>query len=214
MEKDIPITGTNSSPSDLESHSKPTTIASNNIGHLDRKLKSRHIQFLALSGAIGTGLFVGSGQVLSLAGPLSASLAYIFTGFNLFCVINSLGEMATYLPIPGAVPVYASRFVDPALGFALGWNYWYQLAIGVPIETTVSAIVIGFWPNGISNAVWITVLTVPMVLVNCLPVNFYGEAEFVFGAIKLLTVVGLILLMLVIDLGGAPSGNRIGFRYW
>lgn len=61
-------------------------------------------------------------QVISLAGPLSAFLAYGITGFNLFCVINSLGEMATYLPLPGAVPVYAARFVDPALGFVLGWN--------------------------------------------------------------------------------------------
>ena len=102
-----------------------------NVGTLQRRLKSRHIQFLALSGAIGTGLFVGSGQVLSLAGPLSAFLAYAITGFNLYCVINSLGEMTTYLPVPGAVPVFAARFVDPALGFVLGWNYWYQLAIGV-----------------------------------------------------------------------------------
>ncbi|KXS98680.1 hypothetical protein AC578_1262 [Pseudocercospora eumusae] len=78
---------------------------SKNVGTLERKLKSRHIQFLALFGAIGTSLFVRSGQVLSLAGPLSTFLAYAITGFNLFCVINSLGEMATCLPIPGAVPV-------------------------------------------------------------------------------------------------------------
>lgn len=122
--------------------------------------------------------------------------------------------MATYLPFPGAVPIFASRFVDPALGFVLSWNYWYQLAIGVPIETTVSAIIIDFWPNTIPTAVWIVVLTVPMIAVNCVPVNFYGEAEFVFGAIKLTTIIGLILLMLIIDLGGAPSGDRIGFRYW
>lgn len=112
------------------------------VGHLDRKLESR--KFLALSGAIGTGLFVGSGQVLSLAGPLSALIAYAVTGFNLYCVINSLGEMATYMPFPGAVPIFASRFVDPALGFVLSWNYCYQLAIGVPIETTVSATIIDF----------------------------------------------------------------------
>src|SRR5689334_11859381 len=93
-----------------------------NVGTLERRLKSRHVQFLALSGAIGTGLFVGSGQALSLAGPLSTFLAYLITGFNLYAVINSLGEMATYLPLPGAVPVYAARFVDPALGFTLGWN--------------------------------------------------------------------------------------------
>lgn len=94
------------------------------LGTLDRKLKARHVQFLALSGAIGTGLFVGSGQVLSLAGPLSAFISYAVTGFNLYCVINSLGEMAAWLPIPGAVPIFAARYVDPALGFTLGWNYW------------------------------------------------------------------------------------------
>lgn len=66
-----------------------------NVGTLQRKLKSRHVQFLALSGAIGTGLFVGTGQVISLAGPLSAVLAYFITGFNLYAVINSMGEMAT-----------------------------------------------------------------------------------------------------------------------
>lgn len=93
--------------------------------------------------------------------------------------------MATYLPLPGAVPVYAARFVNPALGFVLGRNNQYQLAIGVPIETTVSAIIIDFWPNSVSTAVWIMVLTIPMIIVNCLPVNLYGGAEFIFGAIKL-----------------------------
>ncbi|KIX07961.1 uncharacterized protein Z518_02615 [Rhinocladiella mackenziei CBS 650.93] len=185
-----------------------------NIGTLTRRLKSRHVQFLALSGAIGTGLFVGSGQALSLGGPLSCFLAYLITGFNLYAVINSLGEMATYLPLPGAVPVFAARFVDPALGFTLGWNYWYQFAIGVPIEISAAAVVIGYWPNHVSNAAWITILFVPMVLINCFPVRIYGEAEFVFGAIKLTTIVGLILLMFIITLGGTPSGDRIGFRYW
>lgn len=185
-----------------------------NVGTLDRRLKSRHVQFLALSGAIGTGLFVGSGQALSLAGPLSTFLAYLITGFNLYAVINSLGEMATYLPLPGAVPVFAARFVDPALGFTLGWNYWYQFAIGVPIEISASAVVISYWPNAVSNAVWITILFIPMVLINLLPVRIYGEAEFIFGTIKLTTIVGLILLMFIITLGGAPNHDRIGFRYW
>ncbi|KAK4937476.1 hypothetical protein LTR10_021928 [Elasticomyces elasticus] len=185
-----------------------------NVGTLDRKLKARHVQFLALSGAIGTGLFVGSGQALSLAGPLSAFLAYLITGFNLYAVINSLGEMAAYLPLPGAVPVFAARFVDPALGFTLGWNYWYQFAIGVPIEISAAAVVIGYWPNSVPNGAWITILLVPMIIINCFPVRVYGEAEFVFGAIKITTIVGLILLMLIITLGGAPNHDRIGFRYW
>jgi amino acid transporter len=132
---------------------KNAEFESRNVGTLKRGLKARHVQFLALSGAIGTGLFVGSGQVLSLAGPLSALLAYSITGFNLYAVINSMGEMATWLPLPGAVPVYAARFVDPALGFTLGWNYWYQFAIGVPIEISAAAVVIDYWPNAVPT-VW------------------------------------------------------------
>ncbi len=187
------------------------------LGTLDRKLKARHVQFLALSGAIGTGLFVGSGQVLSLAGPLSAFLCYAATGFNLFCVINCLGEMAAWLPIPGAVPIFAARYVDPALGFTLGWNYWYQFAIGVPIEVTVCVVILDYWPSSstvIPKAALITLFFAAMVLVNCLPVRVYGEAEFVFGAIKLTTIVGLILLMFLITVGASPSGDVIGFRYW
>ncbi|KAJ5833971.1 hypothetical protein N7474_002282 [Penicillium riverlandense] len=178
-----------------------------NVGNLQRRLKSRHIQFLALSGAIGTGLFVGTGQVLSLAGPLSAVLAYLITGFNLYAVINSMGEMATWLPLPGAVPVYASRFVDEALGFTLGWNYWYQFAIGVPIEISAAALVIDYWPNAVSSAVWITVLYVVIFFVNILPVRVYGELEFFLGSIKLMTIVGLMLLMLIITLGESPRRN-------
>ncbi|KAK8142701.1 hypothetical protein G3M48_008371 [Beauveria asiatica] len=185
------------------------------LGTLDRRLKSRHVQFLALSGAIGTGLFVGSGQVLSVAGPLSALVSYAVTGFNLFCVVGCLGEMAAWLPVPGAVPVFAARFVDPALGFTLGWNYWYQFAVGVPIEVTVCAVILDYWPSAAApKAALTTAFLATMVLVNCLPVRVYGEAEFAFGAVKLTTIVGLILLMFIITVGGSPSGDVIGFRYW
>ncbi|KFY46601.1 hypothetical protein V495_02368 [Pseudogymnoascus sp. VKM F-4514 (FW-929)] len=193
---------------------KQSDLDVTNVGTLKRGLKARHVQFLALSGAIGTGLFVGSGQVLAVAGPLSAFLAYAITGANLFAVINSMGEMATWLPLPGAAPIFASRFVDPALGFTLGWNYWYQFAIGVPIEISAAAVVIDYWPNSVPTVVWITIMFVLMVFVNCLPVKIYGETEFVFGAIKLTTIVGLILLMFIIDLGGAPNHHRLGFQYW
>lgn len=199
--------------SETVAEAKPD-VEQQHIGTLDRRLKSRHVQFLALSGAIGTGLFVGSGQVLSLAGPLSAFLCYAVTGFNLYCVINSLGEMAAWLPVPGAVPVFAARYVDPALGFTLGWNYWYQFAIGVPIEATVCGVVVDYWPNALPKAALVTAFSATMVLVNCLPVRVYGEAEFAFGAVKLVTIVGLIVLMFAITVGGSPAGGAIGFRYW
>ena len=84
----------------------------------------------------------------------------------------------------------------------------------MPIEVTVAALVIDYWSNSVPTVVWITVLFIPMILVNLFPVHIYGEAEFIFGAIKLTTIIGLIIMMFVIDLGGTPKGDRIGFRYW
>jgi len=91
---------------------------------LKRRLKSRHLQMIAIGGTIGTGLFIGSGSALSKAGPAGALIAYAFVGTIVYSVMVALGEMATFLPIPGAFTAYASRFVDPSLGFAMGWIYW------------------------------------------------------------------------------------------
>lgn len=85
-------------------------------------LKSRHIQFIALGGTIGTGLFLGIGTSLTRAGPLSILLGYSFTGMAIFAMMQCLGEMATWLPLPGAIPQFCARYVDDALGFAVGWN--------------------------------------------------------------------------------------------
>lgn len=86
------------------------------------RLKSRHIQFIALGGTIGTGLFLGIGSALTRAGPLSIFLGYTITGTFIWMMMQALGEMTTWLPLPGAIPQFAARFVDPALGFAVGWN--------------------------------------------------------------------------------------------
>ena len=91
---------------------------------LKRRLQSRHLQMIAIGGTIGTGLFIGSGGALATAGPASTLIAYAFVGTLVFSVMVALGEMATYIPISGAFTAYASRFVDPSLGFAMGWIYW------------------------------------------------------------------------------------------
>ena len=86
------------------------------------RLKSRHIQFIALGGTIGTGLFLGIGSAFTRAGPLSVLLGYTFTGIAVFAMMQCLGEMATWLPLPGAIPQFCARYVDDALGFAVGWK--------------------------------------------------------------------------------------------
>lgn len=93
-------------------------------------------------GTIGTGLFIGSGEALANAGPAGALIAYAFVGTLVFSVMVALGEMATYIPISGAFTAYATRFVDPSLGFAMGWIYWFSWAITFALELTASGLII------------------------------------------------------------------------
>ncbi|KAG6845970.1 hypothetical protein H0H87_011018 [Tephrocybe sp. NHM501043] len=125
----------------------------------------------------------------------------------------SLGEMVAYLPIPGGHIKLAERFVDPAFSFAMGWNYWYNWTIILPAELTAAAVLIGLWSD-INPAAWITITLAVTVIINMFGAGVYGEAEFIFASIKVITIVGLIILGIVLDLGGGPNHDRIGFRYW
>lgn len=184
------------------------------LGYVKRGLKSRHIQFIALGGTIGTGLFIGIGGAFTLAGPLSVLLGYSLTGIAIFGMMQCLGEMATWLPLPGAIPQYCARYVDPAMGFAVGWNNWYSSALTLCAEISAACIVIQFWNDEINAAAWITIIIVVVVCLNIFAVSIYGEAEFLFASIKLITIVGLLLLALIIDVGGVKSQPRLGFHYW
>jgi len=179
-------------------------------------LKSRHIQFIALGGTIGTGLFLGIGSALTRAGPLSVLLGYTFTGIAIFAMMQSLGEMATWLPLPGAIPQFCARYADDALGFAVGWNNWYSCAITICAEISAASVVIAYWPGAadINVAAWISLLLVLVLALNIFAVAIYGEAEFCFASIKLITIVGLLIMAFIVDLGGNPKHVRLGFWYW
>lgn len=185
-------------------------------GYVKRGLKSRHIQFIALGGTIGTGLFLGIGGALSTSGPLSILLGYSFTGVAIFAMMQCLGEMATWLPLPGAIPQLSSRYFDDALGFAVGWNNWYNCAMTLCVEISAAALVIGYWDTQgkINSAVWIAIIIVLVICLNIFAVAIYGEAEFIFASIKIITIVGLLILSVIIFFGGGPSHDRLGFRNW
>ncbi|GAA6021318.1 hypothetical protein JCM10207_002695 [Rhodosporidiobolus poonsookiae] len=182
-------------------------------GVVHRHLKARHLQMIALGGCIGTGLFVGAGGALAGGGPLGLWLGYSVMGIAVGCMMIALGEMTTLYPVSGAFVHYSARFVDPALGFALGWNYWYSYAITLPTEITAAAGVISFWRDDINIAVWISVFYVVIIAFNFLGVRAYGEAEFWFSILKILTILGLIICGIVITAGGAGN-DPIGFQFW
>ncbi|ORY31267.1 amino acid transporter [Naematelia encephala] len=182
---------------------------------VQRTLKQRHMAMIALGGAIGTGLFVGSGSALASGGPVGVWLGYIFMASMVYAMMVALGEMAALYPVSGGFTHYASRFVDPALGFALGINYWYSYAITIPTEIVAAQIVISYWDADASHAAaYITALLVMIWFINFWGARAYGEAEFWFSAIKIVTIVGLIILGLVLMCGGGPTHDAIGFRYW
>ena len=183
---------------------------------LHRGLKARQITMIAIGGALGTGLIIGTGAALARAGPGAIFISYSFIGLIVFLVMAALGEMAAWLPLSSGFTGYATRFCDPALGFALGWTYWFKYIIITPNQLTAAALVIQYWVDRdkINPGVFITVFLVVIVLINWLGIRFFGELEFYLSSIKVIVIVGVIILSLVLALGGGPDHDRKGFRYW
>jgi len=141
-------------------------------------------------------------------------MGYAFMGTICYSVMISLGEMVSYLPVEGGHITLAKRFVDPALAFAMGWNYWYNWVVSFPAELSAAAVLINFWNKSINNGVWIAVCLIFVIAINMLGAAAYGEAEFWFASIKVLTIMGLIILGIIISAGGGPDHTSHGFEYW
>lgn len=166
----------------------------------------------ALSHNIHTNYYLNSsGGTLATAGPVGMFLAYILVGLvistNQICAL----EVATLCPITGGNFIHCLYFLDKAAGFALGYVHLYSSIM--PSELSAASVVVSFWTD-LNPAIFISIFIVVIVAVNSYNVKWYGEIEFGFGILKLLLVLGLILVGLVIDLGGAPNNDRLGFRYW
>ncbi|EPQ25903.1 uncharacterized protein PFL1_06576 [Pseudozyma flocculosa PF-1] len=192
----------------------PFDLGHGGVGQTARKLKSRHIQMIGIGGGIGTGLFVGAGYALANAGPVGVLLAFTLVGSVLVPVMEGLCEMAACLPVSGSFMHFATRFIDPSVGYTLGLNYFYCYAIGIASELSAASSVIQYWNQDISIAVWITIMWVLIAALNLVGVNFYGESEVITSMVKILAFLGLILFGIIIDLGGGPHHDRLGFRYW
>ena len=121
---------------------------------LKRTLDNRHVQFIALGGGIGTGLFISSGTELATGGPGSLLINFIIIGIMLISVVFALGELAVTLPVSGAYSAYATRFIDPAWGFAMGYNYFIKWIISAPIEFTAATIMVATWDEDNNIVPW------------------------------------------------------------
>ncbi|KAI7624622.1 dicarboxylic amino acid permease [Hortaea werneckii] len=184
---------------------------------LQRGLSARQISMIAIGGAIGTGLIIGTGSALANAGPASILISYTIVGLLVYVVMTALGEMATWLPAAGGFAPYATRFVDPALGFALGYTYWFKYVITTPNQLTAAALVIQYWcpPEKVNPGVFIAIFLVAIITINYLGIRFFGEFEFWLSSIKVLVIIGLIILCIILAAGGGPNAEKApGFTYW
>lgn len=180
---------------------------------LHRKLRARHMAMIAIGGAIGTGLFVASGETISTAGPGGALIAYVVIGLMVYLLMQSLGEMSTYLPVAGSFGEYGSRFISPSFGFAIGWNYWYNWAITVAAELAAAALVMKFWFPTVPGWIWSAIFLAILFGLNALSALGYGESEFWFALIKVAAVI-LFLILGVLTIFGVMGGTSPGFSNW
>ncbi|KAI1369954.1 amino acid permease/ SLC12A domain-containing protein [Xylaria arbuscula] len=180
---------------------------------LQRGLKSRHLQMIAFGGIVGASIWYGTGSAIAYSGPVGALISFIIIGVDVFFVMQSLGEMSTLFPVQGAFIELAGRFIDPAFGFSLGWNYWYQWVTNIANDYNNISLVLGFWATPIPSYGWILIFWALFQGTSLLGIVFYGEMEFWLAAWKLFTVLGGFLVAILVNTG-AIGGEYIGFRYW
>lgn len=182
---------------------------------LRKSLKNRHIQLIALGGAIGTGLFYGSSESIGLAGP-SILLAYLVGGLAIFMIVRALSEMSVEDPKAGAFSYYATRYWSKRAGFVSGWNYWFNYILVSMVELSVVGSFVNYWFPNIPRWVSAAVFLVVIAAANLLGVSKFGEFEFWFAIIKIVAVVAMILGGLAVLVAGLPteSGIKASFANW
>jgi len=190
-----------------------TTGTHGEQGGLKRTLGSRHLQMIAIGGSIGTGLFVASGGTISQAGPGGALVAYAAVGLMVYLLMQSLGEMAAKIPVAGSFQTFATRFVSPSFGFAIGWNYWFNWAITVAAELVAAGIIMDFWLPGVPGWIWAGLFLVLLTGLNALSAKAFGEGEFWLALIKVVTVIAFLIAGVLMIVGVIGQG-RSGFGNW
>ncbi|GAA4861429.1 amino acid permease [Saccharopolyspora rosea] len=159
---------------------------------LSRGLSARHIRFIALGSAIGTGLFYGSSDAIDKAGP-SVLLAYLVAGAAVFFVLRALGEMAVTDPVPGSFGDYAAKHLGPLAGFLTGWTYAFEMVVVCLADVTALGVYMGFWFPDVPRWIWVLGAVFVIGGANLLGVRVFGELEFWFSLIKVVAVIAMIV---------------------
>ncbi|MEU9592268.1 amino acid permease [Streptomyces sp. NPDC048193] len=173
---------------------------------LSRGLRSRHIRFMALGSAIGTGLFYGSSESIQAGGP-AVLLAYLVGGAAVFLVLRSLGEMAVASPSAGSFGEYATRHLGPLAGFTTGWTYAFEMVIVCVADVTAVGVYMGFWFPGVPRWIWVLAAVLLIGALNLVSVKVFGELEFWLSLVKIVAIVAMILVGIAVIAFGLGNGE-------
>ncbi|MFM1457876.1 amino acid permease [Yersinia enterocolitica] len=179
----------------------------NDSSTLKRGLSARHIRFMALGSAIGTGLFYGSAEAIRLAGP-AVLLAYLVGGATVFMVMRALGEMAVHEPVAGSFGHYASRYLGPLAGFLTGWTYTFEMIIVALADVTAFGIYMGLWFPDAPQWVWVLSIIFFIGALNLCSVKVFGEMEFWLSLLKVTAIIAMIAAGLGIMMFGFGAGHE------
>lgn len=184
-------------------------MTSQNATDLKRGLSARHIRFMALGSAIGTGLFYGSASAIKLAGP-AVLLVYIIAGAAVYMVMRALGEMAVRNPVSGSFGEYATTYLGPLAGFVLGWTYAFEMVIVCLADVTAFGIYMGFWFPEVPRWIWVLGIVFLIGALNLCSVKVFGETEFWLSLLKVGAIIAMILAgfgIMLFGLGSVSGGG-------
>ena len=177
---------------------------------LHRGLGERQIRLMALGAAIGVGLFLGSGNAIKMAGP-GIMLSYIIGGAVIFMIMRALGEMAVHNPVAGSFSRYAQDYLGPLQGYLTGWNYWFLWLVTCVAEITAVAVYMGIWFPDVPRWIWALAALISMGSINLIAVKAFGEFEFWFALIKIVTIIAMVLGGIgIIAFGFGNDGVALG----
>ena len=171
---------------------------------LKRAMGTRHLVMLSLGGAIGTGLFLGSGEVIAQTGPVAAIIAYILGGLIAYMVMLCLGELAVHMPVAGSFGAYAQKYIGPGTGYMISWVYWLTWTATLGTEFTAAALLMQEWFPHISMWIWTIIFAITIFALNLSSTRIFAESEFWLALVKVVTVVAFIILGLLAIFGLIP----------
>lgn len=196
-----------------------TNRSVNSQYHVQRKLRVRHIQMISIGSCLSVGIFLTSGKAFSVAGPFGTLLGFALTGSIVLATLLSFTELSTLIPVSSGFSGLASRFVEDAFGFALGWTYWFSCMIALPAQVVASTFYLSYYKSlDLSEgpiAGFVTLFFLYPIVINLMDVRLMGEVVYLIGLLKILIAIAMILAMVILNAGhGGSTHKRVGFRYW